>query len=165
MHTISSPLHTTSFLTKEIYDLWNPILQCRSDNNDLDGCLEIRNILRESSVPINILIWEKIFLAAILTKPKKLKTQTYLSRSYLVPDLISLFHVMKIEDKIIPSMIIFKNCLNYFSQNDDTNKILEILKIMQNYEISIDQEILKEIENMKSYNVILEYLESISINL
>ena len=72
---------------------------------------------------------------------------------------------MKIEDKIIPSMIIFKNCLNYFSQNDDTNKILEILKIMQNYEISIDQEILKEIENMKSYNVILEYLESISINL
>ena len=160
-HSTSSSSHTTSLPNEGLQKLWESILQNRSENNDIDGCLEIMNILRESSIPRNVLQWERTFSAAISSKSKKLRSQSLLSRSHSSPDLLLLLKQMKNEDNVIPSHEIFKYCLIYYSSKDETNNVIEIIKIMQSYDITINQEVLRNIEDMRTFDMILEYLDSL----
>ena len=68
---------------------------------------------------------------------------------------------MKNEDDVIPSYEIFKYCLIYYSSKDETNNVIDIIKIMQSYDITINQEVLKNIEDMRTFDMILEYLDSL----
>ena len=157
-----SPSSQSHVLSKEyMLLLWEPIIQNRSENNDFDGCLEILEILRESSIPRNLLQWERTFSAAVVTKTKKQGLKFYLSRTYMINDLFDLLNMMSKNDNIIPSLFIFEKCLKYYSLQDNPASVVDIIVKMKTYGYPVNKEVLKEIKNMRRYDMVLELLDSI----
>ena len=157
-----SPSSQSHVLSKEyMLLLWEPIIQNRSENGDFDGCLEILEILRESSIPRNLLQWERTFSAAVVTKTKKQGLKFYLSRTYMINDLFDLLNMMSKNDNIIPSLFIFEKCLKYYSLQDNPASVVDIIVKMKNYGYPVNKEVLKEIKNMRRYDMVLELLDSI----
>ena len=157
-----SPSSQSHVLSKEyMLLLWEPIIQNRSENGDFDGCLEILEILRESSIPRNLLQWERTFSAAVVTKTKKQGLKFYLSRTYMINDLFDLLNMMSKNDNIIPSLFIFEKCLKYYSLQDNPASVVDIIVKMRHYGYPVNKEVLKEIKNMRRYDMVLELLDSI----
>lgn len=68
---------------------------------------------------------------------------------------------MKNEDNVIPSKKIFQYCLIYYSSRDETNNVIETIKVMQSCNMTINQDVLKDIEDMRTFDMVLEYLDSL----
>ena len=158
-------IFTPTVITNNDMDgLWTLILDYRSNEKDLDGCLEVLELLRDHSIPPNVLHWDKLFTTAISVKLKRKGTKYYISRSNLITGLTELLNVMIEKDNLVPSVTIFKKCLRYFADSDDVKGVMKILKIMKYYDIDIRDEIYREtyreLNQMESYDLVIDYINS-----
>ena len=142
--------------------LWDPVLRNRSQNGDLDGCLEILSVLRESSVDCSVQQWERVFSSAVTAANQRNKSSSssrYLSPTRSVIDIVKLLETMTESDKIKPSGLIIFTVLTHFADLDEPTKIYEVIKIIKSCGIAIDGSISEIIQHTKRFDLVLDMLE------
>ena len=142
--------------------LWDPVLRNRSQNGDLDGCLEILTILRESGVDRSSQQWEKVFEAAVITSNSMNNTSSsskYLSASRSKIAIVKLLDTMTTTDNVKPSRLIIFTVLTYYADLDNPTKVFEVIKIMKKCGIVVDSSISEIIQHMKHFDLVIDMLE------
>ena len=143
--------------------LWDPVLRNRSQNGDLDGCLEILSVLRKGSVDCTVQQWERVFSSAVTAANQRNKSSSssrYLSPTRSVIDIVRLLETMTESDKIKPSGLIIFTVLTHFADLDEPKKVYEVIKIIKNCGIAIDSSIAEIIQHMKRFDLVLDMLEN-----
>jgi hypothetical protein len=143
--------------------LWDPVLRNRSQNGDLDGCLEILSTLRKSSVDCTVQQWERVFSSAVTAANQRNKSSSssrYLSPTPSVIDIVKLLETMTESDKIKPSGLIIFTVLTHFADLDEPKKVYEVIKIIKKCGIAIDSSISDIIQHMKRFDLVLDMLEN-----
>jgi hypothetical protein len=143
--------------------LWDPVLRNRSQNGDLDGCLEILSVLRRSSVDCTVQQWERVFSSAVIAANQRNKSSSssrYLSSTRSVIDIVKLLETMTESDKIKPSGLIIFTVLTHLADMDEPTKVYEVIKIIKNCGIAIDSSISDIIQHMKRFDLVLDMLEN-----
>lgn len=141
--------------------LWDPVLRNRSQNGDLDGCLEILTMLRESAVDRSVQHWERVFSAAVLSSKLMNKTSSskYLINARSEVDIVKLLETMTGTDNIKPSKFITYKVLTHYADLDDPNKVFDVIKILKSCGIVIDSSISDIIQHMKRFDLVIDMLE------
>jgi hypothetical protein len=152
----SIPFPSVSLSKGDLSRLWDPILRNRSDNGDLEGCMEIITMLREASISRNVSQWERVFDAAFIAlKPRKISPLN-IAKPTPDSDVTTLLTAMMTVDKIQPSKSILHKCLKHFAHLDNPVKAVEVLRILKQCRYPINNDILSEIEDMKSFDLVLD---------
>lgn len=150
----------SDFAGTDLSGLWNPILVNRSDSGDLDGCLEILQVFRESSFTRDVSHWDKTIAAALEVSKKRGKTSgRFISRTYRVEDLICLLRMMIDRDGLKPSIGTVHKCLRHFGDLDIPVKVLAVLGIMKECDMPIGSRTFEVFERMKRFDVVLDMYE------
>ena len=137
--------------------LWHPILVNRRDKGDLDGCLDILQVFRDSSIKMEVSHWDKTFQAALMVSIKKKKSPgRFISTTYSVDDMASLLRLMIDTDGVHPSVGTIEKCLRHFGDIDDPVKVLQVLGIMKECNMPIDSRTFGEFEHMRRFDVVLD---------
>ena len=150
----------SDFTGTDLSSLWSPILVNRSDNGDLDGCLEILQVFRESSITRNVAHWDRTIAAALEVSKKMAKYPgRYISRTYSVEDLTCLLRLMIDRDGLKPSLGAVHKCLRHFGDLDNPVKVLTVLGIMKECDMPVGNRTFEEFEHMKRFDVVLDMFE------
>lgn len=140
--------------------LWDPVLRNRSQNGDLDGCLEILTMLRESAVDRSVQHWERVISAAIISSKLMNKTSSkYLINARSEVDILQLLELMTGTDNIKPSKFIIYKVLTHYADLDNPNKVFDVIKMLKTCGIVIDSSISDMIQHMKRFDIVIDMLE------
>lgn len=152
----------SDFAGTDLSSLWSPILVNRSDNGDLDGCLEILQVFRESSFTRDVSHWDKTIAAAVEVSKKKGKMSgRFISHTYRVEDLTGLLRMMIDTDGLKPSIGAVHKCLKHFGDLDNPVKVLAVLGIMKECDMPVGSRTFEVFEKMKRFDVVLDMYEDV----
>lgn len=152
----SIPFPSVRLSKGDLSRLWDPILRNRSDNGDLEGCMEIITMLREASIARNVSQWEKVFNAAFIAlKPRKISPLN-IAKPTPDSDVTTLLTAMMTVDEVQPSKAILHKCLKHFATLDNPVKVVAVLRILKQCKYPITNDIMTEIEDMKRFDLVLD---------
>jgi hypothetical protein len=132
----------------------------RSESGDLEGCLEILSILRKSSIKVTQIHWELVMNSINNKEIKRKKVlDRYTMKKNLTLPLLEYLIEMEEEDGVLPTFSMCLRSLQYYSSIEDPHNVVKIIKIMRLKDFDVNIDILKELENMRRFDIVLDLLE------